>query len=234
MSYILDALRKSDQLRQRGATPTLMTAQATVAAPRQSRLFLNGALVAVLVCAGVLIGWLQPWRSDQPVPAPAATGTKPITPGPLVAARAPLPVMPDMAGGPEQQPLMPKSPSGVVPAPANTEPPLAQPHAVTVVPKEQAATPLPVKAASNGSADSGLKKNVMALTEVPPSVQQEIPAISIAFHAYSSNPKDRRVMINGDMLGQGESLAPGLSLEEITPDGVILAYKGYRFHRGVQ
>jgi general secretion pathway protein B len=62
----------------------------------------------------------------------------------------------------------------------------------------------------------------------------EIPKLSIAFLAYSGNPSERRAMINGEMLKQGDMLAPGLSLEEIAPDGVILGYKGYRFRRGVR
>jgi general secretion pathway protein B len=41
-------------------------------------------------------------------------------------------------------------------------------------------------------------------------------------------------MINETMLRQGDSIAPGLRLEQITPDGVVLGYKGYRFQRGVR
>lgn len=78
------------------------------------------------------------------------------------------------------------------------------------------------------------EKRVMTLNELPPSIQREIPNIAISFHAYSSNPRERRVMINGDMVVQGEPLAAGLSLEQITPDGVILGYKEYRFHQGVR
>ncbi len=58
--------------------------------------------------------------------------------------------------------------------------------------------------------------------------------ITISFHAYSNNPGERRVMINGNMARQGEPLADGLSLEQITPDGVILDYKGFRFHHGIR
>jgi hypothetical protein len=36
------------------------------------------------------------------------------------------------------------------------------------------------------------------------------------------------------MLQEGEDLAPGIRLEQITPDGMIFSYKGYRFRRGVQ
>ena len=50
----------------------------------------------------------------------------------------------------------------------------------------------------------------------------------------ASQPADRITMINDKLLRQGDLLAPGLRLEQITADGVILSYKGYRFHHGVR
>jgi hypothetical protein len=41
-------------------------------------------------------------------------------------------------------------------------------------------------------------------------------------------------MINGDMAQEGEALGGGLSVEEITRDGVILGYKGYRFRQALR
>jgi len=70
--------------------------------------------------------------------------------------------------------------------------------------------------------------------ELPFSIQQEIPKLSILFHLYSRNPKDRLVSINDRMLHEGDSVAPGLVLEQITPDGMVLGYKGYRFLHGTR
>jgi general secretion pathway protein B len=72
----------------------------------------------------------------------------------------------------------------------------------------------------------------MTFAELPLSIQQDIPKLSILFHVYSGNPGGRLVGINDRMLREGDSVAPGLVLEQITPDGMILAYKGYRFLRG--
>ena len=71
MSYILDALRKSDQQRQRqrGAAPTLHAGQATAAAPKQPAFLAYGLLAAALLGAGVAIGWLRPWQAEQVAPA---------------------------------------------------------------------------------------------------------------------------------------------------------------------
>jgi general secretion pathway protein B len=77
-------------------------------------------------------------------------------------------------------------------------------------------------------------QKVVPMAELPLQVQQEIPAMTIPLHAYSSKPRDRLVSINDRMLREGESLTPGLRLEQITPDGLIFSYKGYRFRRSVQ
>ena len=66
MSYILEALKKSDQQRQRGATPTLQVAQLTVAAPKRPVFIYYGLLAAVLLITGIMIGWLHPWQPEQP------------------------------------------------------------------------------------------------------------------------------------------------------------------------
>ena len=52
------------------------------------------------------------------------------------------------------------------------------------------------------------------------------------FTSIRRNPKDRLVGINDRMLREGDSVEPGLVLEQITPDGMILSYKGYRFLHG--
>jgi general secretion pathway protein B len=51
---------------------------------------------------------------------------------------------------------------------------------------------------------------------------------------YSGKPKDRLVGINDRMLREGASLGPDLVLEQITPDGMVLSYKGYRFLQGTR
>ena len=246
MSYILDALRKSDQQRQRGSTPTLLTVQATATGPKRPRYLVNSVLAAVLICAGIVVGWLRPWQMKRPAPAAEPIASMPITSSPHIAAPAPPSGSPEMMGKPEHELLMHQSTPAAQPAhpsvgaatqqdtPAlahNESPsPLSQPDTGV---QKATGMQLPDKKAPTGTAaEEG--KRVMAMNELPPSIQREIPNISISFHAYSSNPKERRVMINGNMAVQGELLAPGLSLEQITPDGVILDYKEFRFHQGVR
>ena len=67
MSYILDALRKADQQRRRDAAPTLLTLQPSVVVRKRPAYLPYGLLAVVLVAAGIVIGWLRPWHTEQTV-----------------------------------------------------------------------------------------------------------------------------------------------------------------------
>ena len=246
MSYILDALRKSDQQRQHGKSPTLLTAQAPTSDTKRPNYLLNSVLAAILLCSGIVVGWLRPWQTKQPVPAAEPVASMPNAPSALPVAPVPLSGLSGMTGKPGNGPLMNQSISAAQPVNLTGQPktkqytpaladdgsasPLSQPDTGL-----QKAPPMqmPSTTPSAGTA-AEVDKRVVSLHELPSSIQRDIPNIAISFHAYSNNPKERRVMINGDMVVQGELLAPGLILEQITPDGVILGFKGYRFHQGVR
>lgn len=201
MSYILDALRKSDQQRQRGTTPTLLAAPSPIGetGERGPMFFIYGALAIVLVGAGILIGWLRPWQSEPPV----ATRPPVSSPAPLVAAVAPV------------------SPATII---------KPQPE----VRAQRPTPPLSLAQQRQLPTDHGPEQGLMAMEDLPLAMRQELPPMTIALHAYSRNPEKRLVSINNLLLHEGGSPAPGVTLEQITPDGMILSYKGVRFRRGVQ
>jgi general secretion pathway protein B len=225
MSYILDALKKSEQQRQRGAAPiTLATPTATLT-PRSPAGYRTGLLALALIAAGIAIGWLRPWQSSTSIPTPTPTivvkphiSVPPPAPHPVVAAT------PVAAAQPVQAP-----PARV--AERESSPPAEAVAAPSVKPAQpvEAITAKPVAA----EAGEPLAKT-MALGELPQAVRQTLPAIAIALHAYARDPKDRVVMINNQMLRQGDLVAPGLRLEQITQEGVVLGYQGYRIQRGVR
>jgi len=92
----------------------------------------------------------------------------------------------------------------------------------------------PGQPAGSAAADAARLQTVNSMVELPLSVQQELPAMTISVHAYSGNPGKRLVGINNRILREGEYVVPGLKLEQITPDGMIFSYKGYSFRRGVK
>jgi general secretion pathway protein B len=74
----------------------------------------------------------------------------------------------------------------------------------------------------------------VAIDELPPDLLAELPKISITAHSYSKKAKTSFIFANDRMLRENETLSPELQLENITPDGMIFNYKGYRFRRGLQ
>ena len=239
MSYILDALRKSDQQRQRGATPAMLTPQAAVVAPNKPAISSNVLLAAVLVGAGIAIGWLQPWRQAVPAPEPVRS----LAARPPAALPGSFPAAPETAEKPEPtqqnsntagQPAYPGGGSATRrDAPALARPEIAAPPPQAVAGETRpAAAPMPDKGSATELAAA--EPAVLAPTELPAAIQQEIPRLSISLHVYANDPRDCLVMINDKLLRPGEFLSPGLRLEQVTPDGVIIGYKGYRFRRGVR
>jgi general secretion pathway protein B len=255
MSYILDALRKSDQQRRRGAAPTLVMGQATAAAPRQPALRYYGLLALALLGAGIAIGWLRPWQPEPAAPAPEAIAANP----PERGQSQPPAVRSETAPKPEPKPHAQNSLPAVqavpapVPAPATVPAPAAAPAPAqprggagpkvgkrSASPKaaaeesKKAAAPVQEQQSGTAAADAAPAQDVISLAELPLSLQQELPPMTISVHAYSGKPGDRLVGINNRMLREGDYVAPGLKLEQITPEGMIFGYKGYSFRRGVK
>ena len=221
MSYILDALRKSDQQRRLGGVPTLTYAAVAAAVPERSAMLFPGLLgVTLVVAVGTAIVWLRPAPpvSPQPVIMMAPVAAKPLA----------LPANPAKI---EAEPARHEAPAAGVsaPVPAVAPPPRRVAASVT----SGAGNRLPV-AASLGGVDDMSGKKPVASSEMPSSIRKTLPVMSVAVHAYSSTPGDRLVSINGRMLREGDTLAPDLRLAEITPDGMIFTYRGYRFRRSAQ
>jgi len=245
MSYILDALKKSDQQRQLGATPTLQAAQVTVAAPKRPMLIYYGLLAAVLLVTGIIIGWLRPWQPEQP-----PFGTEPIaaeSPISISQQAKPAPVaapheMPGSAAQEFQAPNLPRGGQTVPVAgamkPNDTEldstatPSSATPSAAAPIPDKS----VPDKTMPKSGSITGIaqEQKAIRMDELPLQIQREIPVMTVQLHAYSNNPSERLVSINSIRLREGGSLMLGLRLEQITPDGMIFSYKGYRFEHGIR
>lgn len=67
MSYILDALKKSEKERKRGMVPDLLTVQdAMVQKPKKRLQRPYLIFVALLLNASLLMWWLSPWQSKKP------------------------------------------------------------------------------------------------------------------------------------------------------------------------
>jgi general secretion pathway protein B len=65
--------------------------------------------------------------------------------------------------------------------------------------------------------------------ELPDAVRSEVPEIKFSVLVYAKNPEDRFVLVNGQRLGEGDSVQSGLLVQEIRRDGVVFSYRLYQF-----
>ena len=216
MSLILDALRRADAERVRGAVPGLHTPQAAppVARPEApSRLpfVLTAAVLGSAAVVGTALWWGQ---RGTVAPRPAVVATAPAP----VPAPAPAPAVVE----PPQAPP-PAAPTPPAPAPA----PLSLPAPAPPVPPAPAPAPLPAAAAS-----AALPARVPLLQDLPPAIRQQLPQLSVAGASYSADPAYRMVIVNGQVLREGDEAAAGVVLESIAPRQVVLRGQGRRWAVG--
>jgi general secretion pathway protein B len=245
MSYILDALKKSEKERHRGAAPDVLTVHEADAVPkRRSRL--PYLLIAVLLLnAGMLGWWLGPWHAKktdvvtqfpdatrQPFRAGIADGPADAgkETGMLPAEKSPV------------QAVMERKEAAPGPGTTMTGPALKPGEGLQQSPRVHAQPETPQRrkhessehASSSARISTVSEEKVISLKELPADVRQNIPEMSISVHYYESSPALRMVNINSRTLREGQELSAGLKLEEIIPDGVIFSYQGYRFHLEIQ
>jgi len=215
MSYILEALKKSQAERQLGNAPTIHApslhhAPARLPAVKKTSLLALGAGAVAIAGAG----WFA-W--SQRAPAPAV-----LTAAPPAAVPAAVPAPVALAPAPAPTPVPTPAPAAVVPrAPvvvARTEP--------AVRPRKAPAAP--VVAAAPAPAE----ENLHYARDLPQDVQQQLPRVSFGGYMYSDNAADRLVLVDKTLRHEGEEIAPGLMLEKLLPKGAVLNYRGTRYRVG--
>lgn len=212
MSYILDALRRAEaeRERERGAVPGVHAQPAVVPdTPDRSRLRLPAwwGVAAGGLLGGAVVAALWFGGRASVAPPPVATPTPvAVTPAPAAPATPAAPVPPS------PPPLAVVSAPVVLPSPAPV--PAAPPATPPAVPALQVAAPLESKPQPWG--------------ELSAEQRREWPALSIGGSIYSDNASSRFVMINGQVVREGEAAAPGVTLERIGPKSAVLRWKDRR------
>jgi len=153
-----------------------------------------------------------------PTTPPAAMPTT-ATPAPVaqapVATPAPATVSPTLAPMP-----MPTPPAAVPAAAAPARKARAAPAEPTT-----ATASVPAPAAPAAASD----ERIYAMAELPDNIRQQLPALSVGGSMYSSSAASRLVIINGQVLHEGERLTPDLTVQQIKQKSAVLSTKGYRF-----
>jgi general secretion pathway protein B len=64
----------------------------------------------------------------------------------------------------------------------------------------------------------------------PLSALAKLPDLIISSHIYSSDPAMRRLNMNGRNWREGDVISRDVTLQEITPEGILVIVDGYPFH----
>jgi general secretion pathway protein B len=228
MSFILDALKKSEAERSRNSGPILLELRQAQPRPRLPwwAVVIGVALVANLGVLGyALLRPDPPPAATEPVMAPAAA---PAAQAPAAQSPAPVAVVPSAAVVQALPPVVAADPGagGVLPDPALAQTPLPamDPDDLPAIAPRQ--MPPPATNAPRPAAGSELGLPTMA-DLVGAGVR--LPDLRLALHAYDPVPASRYVLLNSTRLREGEVTPEGLRVEQITETGVVLDFRGRRF-----
>lgn len=258
MSYILDALKRADAERERGAVPGLHAQPAALPLPEEPGRSplppwawgLGGLGLALL---GMLVWSL--WRDDPATDVPQRAPPLAVATGPSSVQPLPVP------GGllPAQQ--AERLPQGEVRSEAHEQKPAPQQRdtrdeaekaPADAPPARQAAKPGGAAAATEGARTSALTTprtapttaaeasapqdiatppapRVLAQHELPDHVRRQLPPLVIGGAMYSDNPANRMLVINSQLFHEGDKLGPDLTLEEIKLKSAVLRFQRWRY-----
>lgn len=254
MSYILEALKKSDRERKQGQVPDLQSihGRQPVVGRKKKKVALRlwGVATLVLIMISLALYWGVQKRNtalqeklaaleksvgqlrEQPVAAvQERSGPK------LVAREAAAPVPAPVGSVPPQPRPKAEVSNSVVRDTHPSRPVVREPAPVTeatvirpenLPPKVQADTTQERVVADKpkGASTAG---DAPLLEELPEATQKQLPPLKFAGHAYAKEAEKRMIMINNRICREGDLVEEHLVLEQILWEGVLLRYQDIRF-----
>jgi len=205
MSFILDALKKSEAERLRKDTPRFSDLPGS--APEKSTshwIWIVAALVVINLSVLVVI-LVKPDRVEDPLtggPAAEVLSASPATSGLSAIVDEPVPAK--------------------LPAAMATDPVIRAVNDIAT----QNVDPAPL-VTRFGSAQ--ITESHATFNDLRAQGLLQLPDMHLDIHVYSSEPEDRFVFVNMSKYKERATLDEGPVVREITPDGVILEHLGTKF-----
>ena len=232
MSFILDALKKSESDRQRQSGPALFEVKVTPPKPRFPVWAL--ALAALLVINIAFGAWVLLHRAPAAPPAvvqaaPVASAPSMQTPPPAPPATAPASQLPP-APASAAPASAPASAARVASAQAS-EPVLsdAGSKAPAASPDDYALAAAAGKAEDDGHVTRGTESGLKSYADAQSDPNLHLPALRIDLHVYAAKPAERFVLVNMHRLHEGDTMPEGVHIDSITPEGVVVTYQGVKY-----
>jgi general secretion pathway protein B len=231
MSYILEALKKSDQEHFLGSVPDLATPHEVKPAQARSYRWL-WVIVTLLSVNVVLVVMLLKDKNAEVADLPAAAQVQ----VPLEPQTAPIndqvvqPVQeasetriseaptPEKTAPPRNEPILAKGGVVVLPEPAYLQNPKP-----SILPEAELYMP------TDGMITTEDNSQLQSWFDLPQEFRNKLDLPRLDVHVYSQEPQGRFILVNLKKYREGEELPNGLVLQEILPDGMVMSYQGERF-----
>jgi general secretion pathway protein B len=236
MSFILDALKKSEIERQRQTVPGLVDSSLARPQPRMPMwavaLFILLGITLIALLFVLTRGWMAVSHAPQ---AQARTQTPrvdvPAAPDDSRASAAPAPSAVDGHFSPLDAPTVyaPEIPVTTADNAATAPTPVIRQPAVNS--GSWGTHPIhrrdPVLNDEDYKADD--EEVLPSINEINLTGEQALPELHLDVHVFATKSAERFVFINMRKYHEGATLQEGPTIERIRRDGVILDYRGLRF-----
>lgn len=249
MSYILEALKKSDRERKQGEIPDLQSDHVLSSrhGKREKRSSLGKWILlgVVFVLLALVVYWRMQSSSvalqekisaleksvvqlkEQPAPEvvpPPAIKEEAVPQPPPVIEKDEVPVLVQSPVPQEQvasKPFVMATEDSARVVPENIPDPGIEAQTVIKV----GDLPPPVQQ----QVDSESAEALPLVQDLPPSVQKMLPQLKLAGHVYAKDASKRMIIINNRICREGDLVENQLYLEQILWEGVVLRYQDIRF-----
>jgi general secretion pathway protein B len=262
MSYILDALKKSEKKRALGTVPALPVSQNDAQKKIERRSLWTYVIIgALMINVVALVLWFEPWHSKKTAltvaQAPVDTQSPAIETKPAYATPG---IKGKEDGGKNEiktkaalektalnrnnnaqlsesaqikENIKRKIPDKTAQADRMN---MAQeiPPAAPQHPQESPNVQTEHKPEVSNIIPNPVPNKIYNFSELPLLLQQKLPSFVISAFIYSNEANSRMVKVNGKRMTESQDLSEGIKLEEIKPDGIVLSYMNYRFWVGLK
>ncbi|MET0985696.1 MAG: general secretion pathway protein GspB [Steroidobacteraceae bacterium] len=236
MSFILDALKKSENERQRHQGPSLVDVP-NRRAPSERPWWV--IVLAALLMLNLIVFIVVLLRKDEHTTAAsetpsAAAPSAPMNQSPLRPAAPPQPSQrpPAPSGSPDPAVRSLAEEAGVAEGEdaASPDPTLADaadvPAGPPIVSPIQGPTANPVRSPPPSTRNDDA---LPTINDVTATGAAQLPEMHLDIHVFATAPSERFVFINMKKYREGETTTEGVTVEQIRRDGVILNHQGMRF-----
>ena len=222
MSFILDALKKSESDRQQQNSPDIMQVPTGSDKSSSSRWLL---IIGILLVINVVVLSFVILRPDATNIATTPVATENNQASPAAATTDNAESFRDLVTNARREQTVSSPPPAVEAAPEsllNEAPPAAAPVQTPTQPDSVAT--IKQVAPPTGHLDVYKTFNQVRLEG-----SVRLPDLHLDIHVYNNIPSERFVFINMNKYKEHATLSEGPAVSEIVPEGVILEYSGTRF-----